>query len=356
MMICNVADYEITPDGILKKYTGNDVEIEIPDTVKKIGIKVFAQSTSLVRVKVPNSVEVIGMSAFENCTSLEEIIISNYLFQIGTRAFCGCSNLTKVIAEIGSINIKLNGIKGEIKQQAFKDCTSLTHIMIPDTITNVGSNAFENCTSLANINLLNFFTEIGERAFANCTSLAIVGINNAANIDAYAFEGCTSLTDVINETPIISSCSCLIYLKFKEKVKTLLIKTDFANIQTEIGEFAFEGCTNLTNMAMPYYVTKIGEGAFLGCSNLINVTTKFGDETFCIIDNLNNSGIVIETEAFSGCTQLTNFSTRSLISDIGDKAFQSCENLTNIRVGSSANIGVDAFLRCVKLDSNGNLV
>ena len=84
-----------------------------------------------------------------------------------------------------------------IGSYAFQDCTSLTSINIPNSVTDIASNAFSGCTSLTSINIPNSVTFIGEYAFMNCTLLTSINIpNSITNINSCAFGYCTSLTSI----------------------------------------------------------------------------------------------------------------------------------------------------------------
>ena len=61
-----------------------------------------------------------------------------------------------------------------IGDYAFRDCTSLTSVTIPDSVTSIGNYAFAYCSSLTSVTIGNGVTSIGERAFYNCTSLESV--------------------------------------------------------------------------------------------------------------------------------------------------------------------------------------
>ena len=84
-----------------------------------------------------------------------------------------------------------------IGSHAFYDCASLTSIIIPNSVTSIGSNAFGGCTSLRSINIPNSVTFIGEYAFHDCTSLTSINIpNSVTSINSSAFGYCTSLTSI----------------------------------------------------------------------------------------------------------------------------------------------------------------
>ena len=128
----------------------------------------------------------------------------------------------------------------EIGRSAFSVCRSLTTIVLHDGIRQIGSWAFSYCASLSSIVIPENVTEIGEYAFSYCTSLSSIVIpENVTEIDGYAFKGCESLTTVTLHDGV-----------------------------TKIDCWAFRECTNLSSIIIPDSVTIIGERAFEGCINL----------------------------------------------------------------------------------------
>ena len=82
-----------------------------------------------------------------------------------------------------------------IGMEAFRDCTSLTSITIPNSVTSIGSSAFRRCSGLTSIEIPNSVTSIGESAFYDCTGLtsvtignSVTSIGNYASIVALAFK------------------------------------------------------------------------------------------------------------------------------------------------------------------------
>ncbi len=95
---------------------------------------------------------------------------------------------------------KQDGIRtvvASIGEHAFHNCSSLTSIKIPDSVTSIGNWAFMS-SSLTSIKIPDSVTSIGEQAFFTCHSLTSVTIGNGVtSIGAWAFYNCSSLTSII---------------------------------------------------------------------------------------------------------------------------------------------------------------
>ena len=151
---------------------------------------------------------------------------------------------------------------------AFFDCVSLTEVIIPDSVTSIGSSAFENCTALTDISIPDGVTEIGYSAFENCTALAEIAIpDSIENIGYHAFEGTVWMKAKLAESPLVIASHILI--DGTTCSGSVMIPDDV----TEIEFKAFENCTALTEITIPGSVKNIGSDAFLECSNLEKVRT-----------------------------------------------------------------------------------
>ena len=162
----------------------------------------------------------------------------------------------------------------------FIGCRSLTSLVIPDSVTNIGDYAFWGCSDLADIVIPDGVTSIGDYAFEGCESLRSVVIpDGVTSIGDYVFSGCRSLTDIVIPNSVTSirdgaffCCSDLADIVIPDSV-------------TSIGDGAFVGCTSLKSLVIPDGVTSIGAWAFSGCNNLPynlkqELISRFGDELF----------------------------------------------------------------------------
>ena len=136
-------------------------------------------------------------------------------------------------------------------------CRSLTSLVIPDSVTNIGDYAFWGCSDLADIVIPDGVTSIGDYAFEGCESLRSVVIpDGVTSIGDNVFSGCRSLTDIV-----------------------------IPNSVTSIRDGAFFCCSDLADIVIPDGITSIGDRAFMGCSSLSSLVipggvTSIGESVF----------------------------------------------------------------------------
>ena len=144
-------------------------------------------SKDVTGVAVENSCKAIGNFAFRACSKLTNVILPEGLLSIGMSAFQGC-NFT-------SINLP-NSLKN-IDSAAFAYCKQLRSIDIPDGVTKILPNTFNDCTQLASVTIPDGVTVIGMSAFSSCNKLSSISIPaSVKSIGPEAFYYCTHLESI----------------------------------------------------------------------------------------------------------------------------------------------------------------
>ena len=179
-----------------------------------------------------------------------------------------------------------------ISPYAFFDCTGLTQVSIPNSVTEIGEGAFSGCTDITSVNIPNNVISIGERAFSGCTSLTSIDIPaSVTSIGENAFDTSKSLNSisVASGNTVYDSrdnCNALIETQTNTLVRGCQ-NTTIPNSVTSIREKAFSDCTGLTIINIPASVTSIGDAAFHDCSALMTVSSDI-IEPYDISDNTFN--------------------------------------------------------------------
>lgn len=289
--------------------------ITIPDSVKSIGDGIFCDCSSLTNVTIPEDITSIGECMFDGCSSLDSFTIPEGVTSIDYAAFRDCSSLTSIVVP-DSVTI--------IDDSAFYHCYGLTSITLPfvgqtkdesgnthfgyifgassyyyngsyipsslKTViitggTSIGEYAFKDCTGLTNITIPNSVISISAHAFRNCSGLTdIIVPDSVVSIGQYAFGGCTTMTSItipfVGQTKNGSSNTHFGYIfgaqtnNYNDDWVPSSLKTVITTGGTSISEYAFSDCAGLTSVTIMDSVKSIGQRAFLNCTGLIGMTFK----------------------------------------------------------------------------------
>ncbi len=415
---------------------GGLTTIALPNGVSIIAQSAFENCTMLESVELSNNLTAIDSYAFNNCTSLKAITLPDSLTKITGTPFKGCSSLvlkatqkTKpsgwsaswysgcdiyiydcnnsvikdgigytiknneavvVAAKKSLLNaniereVNINGtnfLVTEIASKVGDKTSSISSLVIPNSVKSIAENAFKECVNLKTLTING--GDIGGNAFRGCTSLQTLTLNNGIiNIGNYAFYQCSSLDAVVIPSTVAS-----------------------------IGLRAFSECPGLNSITIPKSVETIGEKAIQGGSAVVycEVSSKpskwsndwlYKANSTIIWDYKNNSldenGYVIVTvggvkyglkngiavvkqqsanlsgeiviaseveynsktfkvttigkDAFYDCEKITSIIVPEGVKEIEDEAFSYCSNLVQVSLPDSVTtIGIRTFYYCKSL-------
>ncbi|MEG1998789.1 MAG: leucine-rich repeat domain-containing protein [Bacteroidales bacterium] len=283
-------------------------------------------------------VKVIKDRAFSNCTHLTSVTIPNSVTTIKNDAFSDCDELT---------TLTIPNSVTTICNRAFYNCIKLTSLIIPNSVTTIEDKAFAYCRGLLSVTIPTSITTIGNRVFSSCEGLTTLIIpNSVTTIGDYAFFDCSGLTSVT-----------------------------IPNSVTTICDRAFSDCVRLTSVTIPNSVTTIQTMAFDKCRGITSFTVMPENPNYCDISGvlfnkaatiliaypigrlstsytIPNSVITIGYNAFSGCPKLTSVIIPNTVTTIEDNAFASCEGLTTFAIPNLVTTIKDyTFFNCKGITS-----
>ena len=350
-------------------------DLIIPESCTGIGGDAFYNCSNLTSIVIPDSVTLVGGHAFWNCTNLTSITISDNITSIGTSAFDNTSyynNETNWKDDVLYIGKYLIGAKKNISgayevqdgtwliaDSAFKDCSTLAGITIPEGVEYIGRYAFMGCSGLKVVSIPNSMRASGVDAFRNCSSVTTL----TAPV-AYTGIGPKNTLQklVITSGEVINS--------YQLKDRTALTDVTIPDSISIIHNNAFDSCSKLVNVTIGSGVTEITQDAFAYCAALKNVyitdMTKWCGINFRsswsnplsayqaqnlylngnLVTNLKVPDDITEIKqyAFYGCDSIRSISIPASVTSIGKQALYACGSLTDIYINTpegSVTLGED---------------
>ncbi len=314
------------------------------------------------RVVIPESVNYegvgyivksIGDEAFRNCSDLTSVSIPNSVTSIGRYAFFDDSGLTSVhISDMAAwCKISFEDFYSNPLNYAhhlYLGENEIKDLVIPNSVTSIGDYAFYFCSGLTSVTIGNSVTSIGDYAFEGCSGLTSVSISNSVtSIGRGAFAVCRGLTSVT----IPNSVTSIRGSAFGSCDG--LTSVTIGNGVISIGENAFFGCSGLTSVTIPNSVTSIGYYAFRGCNGLNSVYIS-NVAAWCKISfgNEYSNPLNYAHHLYLGENEIKDLVIPNGVTSMGNWAFYGCNGLTSVSISNSVtSIGNYAFSECSGLTS-----
>lgn len=305
-------------------------------TIKKEGII----GSYLKSITIPASVTNIEHNGLWSCGDLEILAVDegntvyhsqgNCLIHTDTETLIyGCK--TSVIPSDGSVRY--------IGEEAFRWCSGLKNITIPDSITYIKKSAFNGCSGLTSITIPDSVTSVGVGVFSNCSALESVVIGRGLSyLSQDMFSNCSKLKNITIpdaietiDTGAFSKCASLVSVVLPDSLKSMNARV-------------FEKCTSLVSMSIPDGVEVIAGKAFSGCASLeyIDLGNSVGMlNSFLISESkitsltIPASVVTIDDFFISDNNNLTMIRFKGMPTTIKSRAFYNNSSITDIYVPCS---------------------
>lgn len=220
------------------------VNVTLPMSLEAIEEFTFYQCSVLSSIYIPQSVKRIGYSAFNKCYALQEVTIPAAVEEIDDFAFYKCSGISTLTFEMEDGVSSLKSIGNRV----FYQCTALTEVVLPNSLTKMGTHVFYKCIALNSVVLGGNMKEISDYTFYGCEALANVTMSDSIErIGSYAFRDCAAMTSI-----------------------------RLSNSLKEISRYAFYGCDGLETVKLPNSLTTVSDYAFRNCDGLKSVILSTG--------------------------------------------------------------------------------
>lgn len=266
--------------------------------------------------------------------SIQSLSMPNLL--VAPVEFCfNCKKLTNV--DISSCTLIGDG--------AFRGCTSLSEIVLPNSLITIHSNVFRD-TTIKEITIPSNVTTMGNYLFVG-SGLQTVNFNaeNCAYND-YAFYGSypttLNLGPNVNIIPSLKSSTTVNFVEGATKVPASGFRgwgsikiVNLSNTITTIGNDAFRSCTGLTSFKIPASVTSIGTLAFCDCNSLIGIEVdennlNYSNDAYGALFDKNKTILIKLPEKYYG----TSYIVPDSVTSIEPYSIYKCSNLTDVTTGS----------------------
>lgn len=280
----------------------------------------FLGCNGLTSVTIPEGVGRVGSRAFGNCANLvSATVLSTNCYWYGMyEVFQGCGKFTDLSVKLpmdgrdlayslddiadNLLNLTIMSGATELPMRSLYNCRNVRTLTLPEGMTSIGSSAAMNCTSLEKVVFPSTLKVVGSGAFWNCTGLSEANLpQGVQGVGSYAFSGCkiahpripNSVSDILwkafgdvdlsdwtidSGNPYLAVDSGLLYnILDGSRFRVLLAsrqvagKIELPASVTELQDYAFDGCEQLSEVIVPEGVVRMGSEVFANCTGLAAV-------------------------------------------------------------------------------------
>ncbi|MBQ8415967.1 MAG: leucine-rich repeat protein [Clostridia bacterium] len=339
-------------------YVGERSDVCVPAQIENapvtaIGDGAFADLESLHSLILPESITDMGEGILRGCDALcalqtpllgEDAVSEQFLgYLFGAETFR--DNPRDVPASVQFL--RLCGEADTLSAYALYDCNDLLAVDLGGGIKTLQKFSLYRCTALRLILGLEAVTNIEENALMQCSSLVSAELGDALrSIGFGAFEGCSGLSFM--RLPFVGgSRTENTYLAYifgasapdfaKGYYPKKLAKIELSPSCTSLGDYAFFACEGLKEITLGDTLESIGVRAFYGCISLWSVA-------------LPDSLTTLRESAFFGCDSLLLVDFGTGLQEMGINAFYQCDSLTTVVLPKSLKaLPASAFAGCISL-------
>lgn len=322
----------------ITKYIGKGGDVVIPSTIegkKVVKISYYMNLSSGISMK---------QGAFYNCSDVTSITIPDSVTSLEYSAFSRSG--IKSITIPDSVTI--------IGQQAFQHCESLKNVTIGNGVTSIGFETFSYCDSLTSVTIGNGVTSIGGYAFIDCKNLKTILIpDSVTSIGDYAFYNCNNIQATYKGITYDYAHIDDLYKAIKDSSSSSsnVSEADFTTaFHVEFGGTmitSYTGTASVVEFPETINGSSIGMLANKSCVETYTPKCAYPSiKTAIIPDSISQ----IDGYTFYNCTNLTSVTFGENVYWVSKEAFSGCTNLTDVAINNSIyHIDSDAFKGCTKL-------
>ena len=324
--------YEIKKrEATITGYEGSDTSVTIPAEIEgcavtEIDYRAFYGCGSLETVQFPDTLKIIRSDAFRECNNLKNLVLPESLTELGSGVFTSPYISQIMIPK----NVTDMGYAGLADLSAFSKCENLKIVVFESGMKKIPAYALSQCKSVTTIEIPEGVTEIGESAFWKTGIETIKLPNTLKSTGSSVLENCDFLKKITipdQMTEIASrafyGCDLLETVEFPDTLK--IIESD-----------AFRECNNLKDLVLPENLMELGSRVFTSPYITQIMIPKN-------VTSMEYAGLA-DASTFSDCKNLKSVIFESGMTKIPEYALAYCTSVTAIEIPEGVTeIGESAF-------------